>query len=372
MKRIVRLLLCPLALLATALLLLSAPALLASPDETLPGTQEPSRTLLRIWVTGAPGGGQAWLKAQLKTWEKQHRGVMTYLRQVSAEEVTADDAVLPDLVLYLPGDLTAPEATFSALSGNLEVQESLLRAGRWQGVQYGLPLCWGAWVLAVDSALEPGSAVTPVPTTLLGRPATTSAPAPEAEEGYPLENAAKAEVPLLSPGGCALFALRPLLSAGQPPLTEDFAHLSAAEVYSRFIARRCATAMLTTGQATALNALTMAGKGFAFRIITPEEIITDQVWMASIPQGAHREEAAALLAYLTATDAQRALSQQGLHTVRTDLRLYADGFSGAVERSAARGLTVPNAYQSTESVNNAAWRFFQGTDNLDEALLPLL
>ena len=62
------------------------------------------------------GGGESWLRACLKEWEAAHPGVMTYLRAVSAEELVREDAVLPDILLYTPGDLTTPEALFTPLS----------------------------------------------------------------------------------------------------------------------------------------------------------------------------------------------------------------------------------------------------------------
>ena len=368
MKHLRRLLI-PAALALTALLILSLPVLLHK-DSRIPGLAAQERTLLRIWVTGSPGGGQAWLTSQLKKWEKQHPTVMTYLRTVSPQEIHSPDAVLPDIVLYMPGDLAAPQEVFAPLSGTLTAREALLRAGRWKGSQYGMPLCWGAWVLAIDSALEPGSAVTPAPTTLLGKPAATAAPS--AAPGYPLAAAASAACALQSPGGAALLSLQCILAPEErPPLPQDLAQLSPAEVYSAFQARRCATAMLTTGQATAFTSLVSGGKGFPFRIMTPTEIVTDQVWMASITPDAP-PEAAAFLAFLTGTEAQQALTSQGLHTVRDDLTLYTAGFSAEVEQAAARAISAVNAYIPAQEVQSAAWQALQGTTGFSDALLPLV
>jgi len=359
----------PAALVLTAAMLYFLPAAMRR-ESRIPGLSAPERTLLRIWVTGSPGGGQAWLTAQLKAWEKQQPDVMTYLRTVSPEEAASTDAVLPDIILYLPGDFTAPQTLFTPLTGELPAREPLLRAGRWQGEQYGLPLCWGAWVLAIDSALEPGSAMTPAPTTLLGRPAATAAPS--AAPGYPLASAVQAECPLQSPSGAAVLSLLCILSPEErPPLPDDFAQFSPSDVYSAFQARKCASAMLTTGQATAFNSLTSAGKGFPFRIMTPTEIVTDQVWMASITPDAP-PEAAALLHFLTSAPAQQALITQGLHTVRDDLMLYTTGFSAGVEQAGQRAFSAVNAYLPAQQIRDAAWQVLQGTLGFSEALLPLL
>ena len=358
-----------------AVLLLIALALFRGTERPVPSLTAKERTLLRIWIVNSPGGGQAWLKAQLKQFEKQHPQVSTYLRTVSATELTAPDALLPDVVLYIPGDVTDPAALFLPLSGDMAardglLREELLRCGRSQGLQYGLPLCWGAWVLAIDSALEPGSATTPAPTTLLGRPAAPQDAAATPEPGYPLATASQAACALQSPGGAALFTLASLLEE-RPPLPDTFATLTASEVYAAFRSRQCTTAMLTTGQAVAFASLTGSGSGFPHRILCPEEVITDQVWLASVTADAP-PEAALLLSFLASTGAQKALSAQGLHTVRNDLTLYATGMSAQVEQAARRALSAVNAYIPAETVQSAAWQFFQGQLTLTEALLPLM
>ena len=342
----------------------------------VPGLREKERTLLRIWVVDAPGGGQAWLKGQLRAFEKQNPGVSTYLRTVSREDIADPDAVLPDVLLYMPGDITAPQGLFLPIAGGATLwedgllREELLRCGRWQGQQYGLPLCWAGWVLAIDSALEPGSAVTPAPTTLLGRPAATADASATPESDYPLEAAAQAECALQSPGGAALFTLGMLLE-GRPLLPENFATLASGEVYAAFQKRQCATAMLTTGQATAFASLVSGGNGFAFRVMAAPEVVTDQVWLGSVTTDAPRA-AALLLSHLTSPDAQKALSAQGLHTVRRDLTLYAAGTSAQVEEAGWNALSAVNAYIPAEEVRAAAWQFFQGSISLSDALLPLL
>lgn len=343
--------------------------------QMLPGLSAKERTLLRIWVVNAPGGGQAWLTGQLRKFEKLHPGISTYLRTVSKAELSEPDVILPDVVLYMPGDMETPSSYFLPLSGEMAardglLQEELLRCGRWRNEQYGLPLCWGAWVLGIDSALEPGNAATPAPTTLLGRPAATSDAASTPEPGYPLNAACQADCALQSPGGAALFTLGSLLDE-RPPLPDQFGSLTSGDVYVAFQKRQCATAMLTTGQAIAFASLTNGGSGFPHRIMTAEEIITDQVWLASVTAAAP-PEAALLLSCLASSDAQKALSAQGLHTVRRDMTLYAAGMSARIEQAARRSLSAVNAYIPTEEVRTAAWQFFTRRLTLDESLLPLM
>lgn len=336
----------------------------------IPGLTGTERTLLRIWVTGSPGGAPAWLTGQLREWERQNPAVMTYLRSVSPQELANPEAVLPDVVLFMPGDFTDPGAHLAAVSAPDGLREELLHSGLWQGRQYALPLCWGGYVLAIDGALEPGTVATPAPTTLLGKPAATAAPT--TAPPYPLQAANQTACPLQSPGGAALFSLCALLAEGErPPLPENFAQLSPAEVYAAFRSRACATAVLTTGQATAFSALTSAGKGFPFRIMVPDQVVTDQVWLAGLTPDAP-PEAEALLRFLTAVPAQSALAAQGLHTVRDDLRLYSVDFSAETEAASHRSLSVINAFLPTEAVRSTAWQAFQGHINLTKALRPLL
>lgn len=360
------------ALLAGAVWLLPA----MTGTGRIPGLAAPERTLLRIWAVNAPGGAQTWLKTQLRRFEKQNPGLSTYLRTVQPEELTAPDSLPPDVVLYMPGDLTDPQALFLPLTGDMTgrergpLREELLRCGRWQGMQYGLPVCWSGWVLAIDSALEPGSAVTPAPTTLLGRPALTPAADASPTPAYPLAAVRQAACPLQSPGGAALFTLT-LLVPELPGRPEEIGSRSAAEVYAAFQRRQCATAMLTTGQATAFSGIVSGGGGFPFRVMTSQEIITDQVWLASVTADAPRQ-AALLLSHLTSPDAQKALSAQGLHTVRDDLTLYAAGMSAQIEAAARQSLCAINAYIPAQTVQSAAWQCHQGMLPLSEALLPLM
>lgn len=342
---------------------------LAARSPQVPGLQPRERTLLRIWVMGSPGGGQSWLTQQLRLFEKQHPGVMTHLRVVRPEDVADPEAVLPDVLLFMSGDME-DASLLTPLSVDRALRPELLAAGRTDGNQYALPLCWGAWVMAIDSAIEPGTAVTPAPTTLLGRPSVTSPPSEE--PGYPLSAAALADVALQSPGGAALMALSSLLPPeGRPPLPEDFAQLSTGAVYDAFRARKCATAMLTTGQATALTSLAASGSGFPFRIMAPDAVVTDQVWYAGLTAEAP-EAAWKLLAFLTAGDAQQALAAQGLHTVRDDVTLYAAGFSRDVEQAGQRRLTAVNAFLPAGEAAALAWQVFQGALSYADALAALL
>lgn len=355
---------CAAALSLTTLVILLVFGMHAPSAQPLPpaGQLQP----VRVWIMSAPGGGESWLRACLRQWEAADHGRAVYLRSVAPEELTRQDGIPPDIVLYTQGDVTAPQAHFAPIDAPDGLREPLLRAGRWQGEQYGLPLCYAAYALAIDSALEPHAALTPAPTTLLGRPAATAAPEPSHTPGYPLERALQADIPLAAPKGAALFALCSLLPAeNRPPLDKT------TDAYSLFRQRKASTAMLTTGQLTALRGLQQAGKAFPYRVMTADEVITDQVWMASLCTGASGT-AADLLAHLLSPGAQKLLTSQCLYTARADLKLYPAGMEDQVERAGARSLTAINAYVPKADVDMAAWQAAAGQCALAEALLPLL
>ncbi len=341
------------------------PRVMALPSGRIPGLEEPQRVMLRLTLVDAPGGGQAWLNGRIRAFEKANPQISVYLRVGQASELTAEGAILPDVVLFTPGALEDASALIP-LTGAAGLREELLRAGRWRGDQLAMPLCWGGWVLAINSALEPGGRVTPAPTTLLGKPAATRNAQATPTPGYPLPAAGKADVALQSPGGAALFTLGAILSPEERPvLPENFAQETSAQVFEGFRAQKWATAMLTTGQAVALEGI------LPFRVMVADDVVTDQVFYGGLTASAGAE-AAAFLAFLVSESSQEALYTQGLFPVRDDLALYASGMLGDVEAASRIGLTVPNAFGAREDTFGAAWRYWERTISRSEALLPLL
>lgn len=172
--------------------------------------------------------------------------------------------------------------------------------------------------------------------------------------------------------GAGLFTLSLLLETGtRPSLPESFSTMRSSAVYQRYQSGQCASALLTTGQAVALDALIAAGSAPPTRYLLPSEVITDQVWLGSVVRGGS-DAVAELLAFLTGDVAQKLLSTQGLQPALPSLRLYAEGVPAGMARAAARGLTVVNAYVSPQDTTQSAWQVYQGNQTLRDALLPLL
>lgn len=355
-----------LLLLAMLALLLVPPLFAGENPVHLPGAATPDRQLLRVWVLGAPGGGMRWLRGCIRTFEKANPGVSVYVRQNAPLEDAGDYP--PDVLLFLPGDLTAPEGILLPLAVQTEAEEPLLRSGRWQGTSYALPVAWSAWALCINRQWDSiPSAGAPAPTTLLGRPSATAVP--NEALPYPRENILRSPIPLAAPKGVGLVSLGLLLPPpSRPPLGDAFPMDSAA-AYQAFSAGRAGSALLTTGQITALEALQQLGRGVPFRVMVPDVIVTDQVWMA----GQCRESSvgAAFLRHLASDGCQQALGAQGLHAVRRDVPGGTGITASAVDESARRKLIAVNAFLPRETAAQTAWQLFQGVLSLPEGL-PLL
>ena len=57
-------------------------------NRPIAGLSGDNRTLLRVWMLHSPGGAARWVETQLSAYERQHPGVLIYLRQVSAGRST--------------------------------------------------------------------------------------------------------------------------------------------------------------------------------------------------------------------------------------------------------------------------------------------
>ena len=103
-------------------------------NRPIAGLSGDNRTLLRVWMLHSPGGAARWVETQLSAYERQHPGVLIYLRQVSADELTAEETLLPDVVLYRPGDIPDPDGLFLPISGDAPIFAGLLSGEALAGV----------------------------------------------------------------------------------------------------------------------------------------------------------------------------------------------------------------------------------------------
>ena len=144
------------ALLATALLLCCMPGLLSRhlgdagrTDDRLKPAK--ARTMV-VWVT-------SWLEEDRKlianlctAFEKQRPGLRIFLRRTDAGELAVKDAVLPDVVLHVTGDILSPGDGLAPLGAVGAEMQQAYSSGCWQGVQYAVPLWYSPLVCSVPTS----------------------------------------------------------------------------------------------------------------------------------------------------------------------------------------------------------------------------
>ena len=219
-----------LSLLLTAALLYLLPGLMgpvdAGDDNRMDERLRPARMrTLTVWLM--PGGvdDRKLLGEACAAFEKEQPGVRVFLRTVTAEEWTAEDAVLPDVALLATGSLTIPEQVLLPLTGMGETAAS----GRSGGTDYAVPLWLEANVLSLPAEWTSSTPLTaPTQTPLPG----LASPAPqETEDGW----LAAEDLPwrrLLEPGALALpqgVALQQLLFLCPAQIRNELAALGRQE-----------------------------------------------------------------------------------------------------------------------------------------------
>lgn len=349
-------------------------------EEALPpGISAPEKKLLRVWLVGDPVGAAGWLKRQAARLEKEQGGVLVYLRTARAQELTQPETVLPDLVVFGPGAVKAPESLFVPLAGDFPVSEGAKRAGRWQLSQYALPLCLDGYALAYDPDLSGAPAATPAPTPLLGIGGAPSVPpAPEEEaKNFAGLVAALAKTPrgknVAYDFQCASgmpFLLFAGLSGGQGGLSATalppgFGTASPDTAASDFAAGRCRAAMLCARQLRGANA-----QDRSFAMLPAPVPATDLYLAAGVVRGEGKDLAAAFLAMLLSKEGQADLAGSGLFCVRQDTTLYgADPVFGLVEGSLKGELILPNAFlYDPEALKNLSRSTFHNGGVLKDIL----
>lgn len=364
-----------------------------------PGVSVPKAQVLTVWLLGDGMNGMGYLKNQAAAFEKENPGMRVYLRMAAAQELTAPDAVPPDVVVFRPGDLPSPEGLLCPLP-EPDLMDGALRAGKWREQLYAVPIALSGYVLAVDSAYAPKgqAAETPAPSLWEGRmksPAAEEAPQAAEDTELPWKELAKsftaaaqkgkrktaATYAFQTPPGAAQLLFSSLSEGRQNDLNaaalpEDFAVCTAKKAYSDFTSRACHGAMLTLNQWRSFQALVSAGKGFKAQAYAPAFAFTDLYLAAGVTAATEKSgQALSFVSRLTSRQGQEALAAYGLMTVLKDLRLYGGDtpLLFRLERLYGGELCLPNLFSYTkeqmESIGYSAWH--QGGDlfSLTERML---
>lgn len=354
-----------------------------------PGIHVPDARVLTVWVLGDDISGMGFLRNRSAAFEKANPGLRVYLRMADAAELTAADAVLPDVLVLGPGDVTAPETLLTPL-----VEDSLLsgalRAGRWQDRQYALPFAISGYVLAVDNAVIPATDIqqapipslwddqfrapdtqedTPITPNVLPWDALAASFTPRTQQG---KRKIAATYALQAPGGTPLMLLATLSESRQstldaPALPEDFMACTPKKAYSDFTAKSAHGVMLTLPQWRSFQALVSAGKGFAAQAYVPTFAFTDLYLAAGVIKASKKPETAlAFVKHLVSIDGQTALGKYGLLSVLPGMHLYGSDTPTLYQMEQLYGTDVflPNLYtyskEQMESIAFSAWH--QGGD----------
>jgi len=341
---------------------------LSREDVLPPGISAPTRRLLRIWVIEDTLSASSWLKQQAARFEDMKSGVSVYLRTARPQEIMQPDSVLPDLIVFKPGTIKNPESLFLPLTGEFPLTDGALRAGRWQGMQYAVPVCMDGYVLAYDPALTGAAAATPAPTPILGIGAAPSyTPAPEKAASFDELISSLASVPreknIICDFQCAAgmpLMLFSSLSGGKAnfpagALLPNFGTIALDDVYSEFLSGRCRAAVLPSWQ---LHGLAQKGKPFA--LLTFPQPATDMYLAAGVVRGEGLDMALEYLLMLLSNEGQYDLSQRSLMAVSRDVSPYvADPVFGQVESSLKGDLILPNAFSHDEQgLKNVSYSVF--------------
>ena len=129
------------ALAATALMLYCTPSLMRSVADAshvrMAQRLRPPRTqLLSVWLLPGRMADKALIRQCCSAFEKETPGVRIFLRNAHPDELTAENAVLPDVVLFETGGLNAPKELLVPLA-NAETADT---SGVLGGVRLALPL----------------------------------------------------------------------------------------------------------------------------------------------------------------------------------------------------------------------------------------
>ncbi len=197
------------SLLLTAALLLALPVLtadLATQDgQRMAPRLRPQKTrTLTLWLMQDIVGGSKYIDQQIALFEKANPGVRVFLRRADSGDLEAQEAVLPDVLLFGLGAFPEPDKVLRSLAGIEGVSPEALACGKSRGEQYGVPLFLAPHVLAIPTEWMPTESVpTPVPRESsffdLGTPAPTGSPRAEPEGLAGGENGDLAQAEGLAP-----------------------------------------------------------------------------------------------------------------------------------------------------------------------------
>ena len=156
------------ALLITAALFLAMPGLMKQEGDhnRMAESLRPARLrTLTVWLLPDGPEDRKLLGEICAAFEKQHKGARVFLRRVTADELYAQDGVLPDVVLFATGEISRPEEVLRPLAA-----EHPHPSAQYAAVTYAVPLWYAPELLCYPKAWGDD------PWTMLARPGMLKLP----------------------------------------------------------------------------------------------------------------------------------------------------------------------------------------------------
>lgn len=290
------------------LAVLTALALAAGARELLTVREAPplyeggTRRVLRVWLIESWMGSSEWVLSQAAAFERANDGVHVRVRRALAQELTAADAVLPDVLLFEPGAIDAPAELLTPVAGETGVRPEIEAAGRYRDVRYAVPVCMGGYLALCNDALFAG-----------GWTAQDLTAAGERALQIPQDGARCYSAAALSMGAASQGLLGALPDGA---LAADALACTPEKAYQDFAQGRAAVLVCTQRETRRMAALQEAGKGFAFSALAPERAYTDLLLLGGVARGAPQGAlGSAFLSQLVGAPAQAQLAAHGLYPV---------------------------------------------------------
>ena len=183
------------ALLLTAALMCAMPGIARMPanPRVNDSLRPPTLRTITVWLMPGDVGDRALINELCAAYEKQNRGARVFLRVVTADELYAENAVLPDVALFQTGEISQPQQVFLPL-GDEFVREG---SGVYAGVCRAVPVWLAPNVLSIPQEwLASAAPHAPRQQSLLA--AATAEPA--AEESGVLDDSHLPWAQLIRPG----------------------------------------------------------------------------------------------------------------------------------------------------------------------------
>jgi|GEM_PF-876157 len=355
------------ALILTAILLYLMPGLVRGRLNDTGGRMDerlrpaPARTLV-VWVISDAAEDRKLLSTLCSAFEKEQKGLHVYLRRVDAEELYAQDAVLPDVLMHVTGEITASEEILLPLHMPDGMPELLASSGRSKGVQYALPLWYSPNVLSLPRSWFVTEGKDQV-TITEGAYFSLQTPTPtEVDPDLPVID----NLPWAKLTECG--TIRSLSSVGFQQL------LLCCPMSLRQELSACVPTNESAPEEALLQSLTQhesavaAGSALAGVALSP--VVSDRVRYVSLCRDG--ADARAFAAYLLSDAAQQQTAAHLLLPVQNSLQWPGSGLMSELGRAAQESLLLPNCFAHTrEEIRSLCMDDFRRGEDAAVTLLRL-